>query len=298
METGARQRSQDKDAGREYVFDLGGQFPVDRLRFSCRRPIASLRSKVLARTRASDAWRRVAVSTRLPAGRGRSGGGESGPAVSLTVTDRYWLLRVDQRGGGLGAGTLALAAGWLPQRLVFAARGAAPFQLAYGSSRAAPAAYPIATLVPGYRAEDDGKAAAFPIGRCEHGCPDAGRRQRDCASRSTGSAGPCGEACCSAWCCSDGWRCGSRGRSRGRSLSGPATSRARTATDLPRRYAESDPVRPDRDPQHPPDDSPRWRCHRFACRCGASPRAEASPVCRNSLQLPQSANGSPRQILE
>jgi hypothetical protein len=36
---------------------------------------------------------------------------------------------------------------------VFAARGTAPFQLAYGSREAKPAAYGIATLVPGYKDE-------------------------------------------------------------------------------------------------------------------------------------------------
>jgi hypothetical protein len=46
-----------------------------------------------------------------------------------------------------------LGAGWVPDRLVFAARGAAPFQLAYGSRDAKPAAFGIATLIPGYKDE-------------------------------------------------------------------------------------------------------------------------------------------------
>jgi hypothetical protein len=44
-----------------------------------------------------------------------------------------------------------LYAGWVPQKIVFAARGEAPFQIAYGSARALPAGYPIETLVPGWR---------------------------------------------------------------------------------------------------------------------------------------------------
>jgi hypothetical protein len=43
--------------------------------------------------------------------------------------------------------------GWVPHQLVFAARGAAPFQLVYGKRDAQPAAYAIETLVPGYREE-------------------------------------------------------------------------------------------------------------------------------------------------
>jgi hypothetical protein len=43
-----------------------------------------------------------------------------------------------------------MRAGWLPQQLVFAARGGSPFVLAYGSSTAMSNALPIRTLVPGY----------------------------------------------------------------------------------------------------------------------------------------------------
>ena len=61
----------------------------------------------------------------------------------LTVTtsqDRYWLLRIDQSGGGLGSGRPEVALGWYPHTLVFIARGAGPFMLAYGSARAQPVA--------------------------------------------------------------------------------------------------------------------------------------------------------------
>ncbi len=64
-------------------------------------------------------------------------------------------MRVDQRGGGIGGGPLALGVGWVPHRLVFASRGAGPFQLAYGSRDAKSTAFPIATLVPGYKGEEE-----------------------------------------------------------------------------------------------------------------------------------------------
>jgi hypothetical protein len=159
----------DKDArAGDYVFDLGGQFPVDRLRVSLPQINSVAAIEILARAGAGDAWRRVAVSTAYRLGAPGQEVVSPDLPVSLT-TDRYWLLRVDQRGGGLGAGTLELGVGWLPQRLVFAARGAAPFQLAYGSRRASPVAYPVSTLVPGYRADDDGAPAAIPLGRATTG---------------------------------------------------------------------------------------------------------------------------------
>jgi len=42
--------------------------------------------------------------------------------------------------------------GWQPPELVFAARGGAPFMLAYGKHNATAGALPVATLIPGYDA--------------------------------------------------------------------------------------------------------------------------------------------------
>jgi hypothetical protein len=84
---------------------------------SCRSPIPSPRSKSCRARAASDPWQRVALSSvyRL----GAAGQEVVNPdLVTATVSHRYWLLRVDQRGGGLG-GVPVLAAGWVPQRLVF-----------------------------------------------------------------------------------------------------------------------------------------------------------------------------------
>jgi len=154
-----------------YRFDLGGQFPADRLRLLLPQPNSVAAVELLSRSRAGDAWRRVTTATvyRL----GAAGQEVVNPDLAIAVnSDRHWLLRVDQRGGGLGSGVPELAAGWLPQGLIFAARGPAPFQLAFGSSSARPGAYPITTLVPGYRMTDDGQpvadaaaAAGLEIGR-------------------------------------------------------------------------------------------------------------------------------------
>jgi hypothetical protein len=65
---------------------------------------------------------------------------------------------------------------------VFAARGEAPFQLAYGSRDAKPAAFGIATLVPGYKdeatldlrsAQPAAKPAAPAIGAARTAAPQA-----------------------------------------------------------------------------------------------------------------------------
>jgi hypothetical protein len=44
-------------------------------------------------------------------------------------------MRVEHSGGGLGKGRPQLRFGWVPEKLVFVARGNPPFTLAYGSAR-------------------------------------------------------------------------------------------------------------------------------------------------------------------
>jgi hypothetical protein len=71
----------------------------------------------------------------------------------------------------------------LPRRLVFAARGAGPFQIAWGHRGARPAEYSVDTLIPGYRHEVALDQLAVPIGAARLGVPrvlagDAATRER------------------------------------------------------------------------------------------------------------------------
>ena len=154
-----------KDRPGEHEVDLGGRFPVDRLRIALPQPNTVASLEILARARPADPWRRVTSATAYRLTREgeelTSADVEVGPAPY-----RYWLVKVDQRGGGIGGGPLGVGAGWVPHRLLFAARGAEPFQLAYGRHDARPAAFSIATLVPGYKGEEDLEArrGATPSG--------------------------------------------------------------------------------------------------------------------------------------
>ena len=150
-------------AAGEYRFDLGGRFPVDRVRFELPQPNTIAQVELLSRERADQPWRPV---TRGVIYRLRQGGGEvASPEISIgTNADREWLLRVDQRGGGLGSGTPVMHAGWIPHQVVFAARSEPPFQLAYGNRQAKPAAFGIQTLIPGYRDDESRKIRAAKPG--------------------------------------------------------------------------------------------------------------------------------------
>ena len=143
----------------DYEFDLGGAFPVDRVVIDLPEINSVVPAQLLARASAQDPWQPVAS---LVVYRLRLANAEvASPAATVNARSlRYWMLRVDPNSGGLGTGRPRLRAGWLARELVFAARGGAPFTIAYGSATAVRTALPIATLVPGY-----GTASAPPIER-------------------------------------------------------------------------------------------------------------------------------------
>lgn len=135
-----------KGAG-EWIFDTAGHFPVDRLRLHLPQPNTVAQVQFLTRTRVDDPWRPAssAIVYRLA--------GTDGDIVSPDVAvgangERYWLLKVDQKGGGIGAGEAKLEIGWVPHELVFAARGAAPFSVAFGNDKSKPGDAPIAAVLP------------------------------------------------------------------------------------------------------------------------------------------------------
>ncbi|HEY6239679.1 MAG TPA: DUF3999 domain-containing protein [Burkholderiales bacterium] len=138
----------------DYAFDTQGAFPADRLRFELPQANTVVQTQLFSRARSDAPWRPASQGT---AYRLRRDGAEiSSPDIAIGQNaDRYWLLRVDQKGGGLGAGEPRLLLGWVPNEIVWVARGDPPFTLAYGSRDAKPSAYAIESLVPGYRRDAD-----------------------------------------------------------------------------------------------------------------------------------------------
>ncbi|MEO7403301.1 MAG: DUF3999 domain-containing protein [Burkholderiales bacterium] len=154
---GARQT----DAPLDYLFDLGGRFPVDSLRFTLDTANTLAPVEVFSRARPADLWRPVAntVLYRMTRGDGEF----SSPAVMVNANrDRYWLVRTEARGGGIGAATPTLEASWVPVQIAFVPRGAAPYALIFGHHQATLGALPLVTVVPGYR---DGTSLTLPEAR-------------------------------------------------------------------------------------------------------------------------------------
>ena len=87
------------------------------------------------------------------------------PDLQVAATaEKHWILRVDQRGGGLGSGMPELHAGWLPHRLLFVARGEPPFKLVFGNPKAVPASMLAHSLLPGAAADKPIEALAAKLG--------------------------------------------------------------------------------------------------------------------------------------
>jgi hypothetical protein len=132
-------------ASGEFEFDLGASPPVDRVNLELPEVNTVVEIELLSRARPADPWRSI---RRGGFYRLKSSDGElrNGPLTVATDTDRYWLVRTDRRGGGLGSGQPQLSVAWLPHEVVFVARGAPPFSISYGNAIATSTAVSLAAI--------------------------------------------------------------------------------------------------------------------------------------------------------
>jgi len=150
----------------EFRYEPGGRIPVDRLRVSLPERNTLVPVQVLARHTDDQRWQLITTGVvyRLT----HEGNDVVSADLNVSATGwEQWLLRLDSRGGGIGAGEPQVQVGWVPQQLVFVARGEGPFQLAYGNLRARSADLPIQTLVPGWHSDAELKAATATAGAQE-----------------------------------------------------------------------------------------------------------------------------------
>jgi len=136
----------------DFLFDLEGRFPVDRIELKLPQENTVVPVQLFSRNDLKGKWmpQSGAVAYRL-----KQGGRElTSPALILGARpDRYWLLTLNMKGGGIGAGDLGVNAGWIPRELIFTARGTVPFRLAYGNARAEASALNEDAMVPGLRSD-------------------------------------------------------------------------------------------------------------------------------------------------
>ena len=133
----------------EFVVDLGARVPVEAVRvvFADNNSIAP--AEILSRDPTDRPWQPAASASfyRLT----RNGAEIESPAIDVgRRPDRYWLIRIDPRTGGVGRAAPSLEVSWRPVPVVFVARGDAPFRVAFGKPDAPRASLPVETLMPGY----------------------------------------------------------------------------------------------------------------------------------------------------
>jgi hypothetical protein len=129
----------------EFEYDLGARLPVDRVNLELPDINTVVDVEFLSRAYVSDPWHPV---RRCGFYRLKSDGEElrNGPVAVALNTDRHWLLRTNPKSGGLGSVAPHLVVQWVPHEVVFVARGAGPFYIAYGSATADSAAVSLAVL--------------------------------------------------------------------------------------------------------------------------------------------------------
>jgi hypothetical protein len=167
------------DAGKpgEYLADFGGRFPLDRIALRLPQENTIVPVRLLSRARPEDGWTPVthAVAYRL----NQNGRELISPDIAVGVNShRYWLLRADLAAGGIGQGSLIVKAGWTPREIVFTARGAGPFRLAYGNSKARAGSLRIDTLVPGWRTDQEPQMSVASTGAAQTLAGEAAARPR------------------------------------------------------------------------------------------------------------------------
>ena len=165
-------------------FDLGGPFAVDRVAFTLPQVNTLTPAEILVRDRPADPWRPLAQTVLYRLAPKAPGGPElTSPSIALGPSSaRHWLLRLDARGGGVGAGEVLLQAGYAQRHVVFVARGAAPFYVEYGQRVAAgerdtrrSAGLGLTTLLPGYREGDEWRLPEATVGAITTINPEAVR---------------------------------------------------------------------------------------------------------------------------
>jgi hypothetical protein len=118
----------------EYTARTSGHMPVDRMRLVFQEENSLAGVTFFSRPDRNGPWIQRGCGTFYRLRRGAKLF-ESPPLELAPVTDREWLIRVQHPTGGLPGVLPQLEVGWQPHRLIFLARGNAPYRLAYGSCR-------------------------------------------------------------------------------------------------------------------------------------------------------------------
>ncbi len=129
----------------EFQFDLRATPPTDRLNLVLPELNTVIDAEILARADPKDPWQQI---TKGGFYRLQSSDGElrNGPMKIDLTPWRYWLVRVLRPAASASSGAPRLEVQWRASEVLFLARGAGPYTMAYGSGSTMGAAAPLASL--------------------------------------------------------------------------------------------------------------------------------------------------------
>jgi Protein of unknown function (DUF3999) len=139
--------NQDKSGLVNIDFESFGHFPTSRLKVKLPQANTVTNVTFLVRNATNEPWKTI-TSTSL---RSLADGKPYPPEILWQPIDaRFWRLQFDQSGGGIGTDNPTLNLGWLPNSVVWNARGKAPFTLHVGDNPSIVNTIPITTMLPEY----------------------------------------------------------------------------------------------------------------------------------------------------
>lgn len=148
-----RTRLRGRPAGppNRYAFDVPGPIPVDAVAVVLpeTNTIVSATLSAVRRDQKQLTTLWSGIAYRIADGADGSDGSDTSTPITLgRARFTRFELEVEAKGGGIGAAMPELELSWMPEQLLFVARGDGPFTLVYGSAQAQPAAF-NASEIPG-----------------------------------------------------------------------------------------------------------------------------------------------------
>jgi hypothetical protein len=130
-------------------FSSPSKLPATLLKISLPQKNTITQAAVFTRDNKEQPWRRITIASlyRL----NKKGEDYLNQAINIPpTTARYWRLSFNQASGGIGKDNPTLSLGWLPETIVWNARGSGPFNLQVGETNNNTNHVPIAQLIKPY----------------------------------------------------------------------------------------------------------------------------------------------------
>jgi hypothetical protein len=146
------QREQTNTALTHIDFESAGRYPASHLKVNLPQKNSITQVTILSRNRNEDAWHYVTKASLYRFNQHNKDYVNQDISIP-TTTARYWRLTFDQASGGIGKDNPVFSLGWLPDILVWNARGSSPYSMRIGDVSNAVNVVAVSSLVQPYKLE-------------------------------------------------------------------------------------------------------------------------------------------------